>query len=133
MDNAFEAEQELSFYNRRPRTIRRMTIRLFKSGSGREQASLLPGRVEDYVGAANPVRAIDAYVCVLNLPALGFRHAGRRGGVGQPAYNPADLLKLYLYGYFNQFRFSRRLEREARRNLELRGLVPELPHGSGLP
>jgi transposase len=105
-----------------------MTIRTFKSGLCREQASLLPARIDDYVGAANPVRAIEAYVCALNLQALGFRHAGRRGGAGQPPYDPADLLKLYLYGYLNQVRSSRRLEREAQRNLELiwllRGLVP---------
>jgi transposase len=105
-----------------------MTIRTFKSGSCREQTSLLPPRVEDYVEATNPVRAIDAYVGSLDLVALGFRHAGRQSGAGQPPYDPADLLKFYLYGYINQVRSSRRLEREARRNLELiwllRGLVP---------
>ncbi|MBV9194959.1 MAG: transposase, partial [Solirubrobacterales bacterium] len=105
-----------------------MTIRTFKSGPCREQTSLLPPRVEDYVEATNPVRAIDAYVGGLDLVALGFRHAGRQSGAGQPPYDPADLLRLYLYGYINQVRSSRRLEREARRNLELiwllRGLIP---------
>jgi transposase len=74
------------------------------------------------------VRAIEAYVCALDLEKLGFRHAGLGGGAGQPAYDPADLLKLYLYGYLNQVRSSRRLEREAQRNLELiwllKGLTP---------
>lgn len=105
-----------------------MTIRALKRGLCREQASLLPPRIEDYVDATNPVRAIDAYVASLDLVALGFRHAGRHGGAGQPPYDPADLLKLYLYGYINQVRSSRRLEREAGRNLELiwllRGLLP---------
>lgn len=106
-----------------------MTNRTFKPGMSREQASLLPARVEDYVERANPVRAIDAYVCALDLEKLGFRHAGPgSAGVGQPPYDPADLLKLYLYGYLNQIRSSRRLEREAQRNLELiwllKGLTP---------
>src|SRR5690242_4683895 len=106
-----------------------MTNRPFKSGESRDQESLLPSRIEDYVGPDNPVRAIDSYVCALDLAELGFRHAKRRGsGAGQPPYDPADLLKLYLYGYLNQVRSSRRLEREARRNVEvmwlLRGVEP---------
>lgn len=106
-----------------------MTNRTYKSGVSREQVSLLPARVDDYVGPDNPVRAIEAFVGALDLCGLGFRHGGRGdGGVGQPPYDPADLLKLYLYGYLNQVRSSRRLEREAQRNLELiwllRGLRP---------
>ncbi len=106
-----------------------MTNRTFKAGVSREQPSLLPPRVEDYVGADNPVRAIEAYVEALDLGKLGFRHALFRGnGAGQPAYDPADLLKLYLYGYINRVRSSRRLEQEAQRNLELiwllKGLTP---------
>jgi transposase len=105
-----------------------MKNRPFKTGQCREQASFLPPRLEDYVGADNPVRAIEAYVQSLDLAALGFRHAEGDGGAGQPPYDPADLLKLYLYGYLNQVRSSRRLEREARRNVELiwllRGLAP---------
>src|SRR5947209_1602361 len=105
-----------------------MTNRTFKFGASREQTSLLPPRVEDYVGPDNPVRAIEGYVEALDLAKLGFRHAGRGVGVGQPPYDPADLLKLYLYGYLNSVRSSRRLERETRRNLELiwllRGLAP---------
>jgi transposase len=105
-----------------------MTNRTFKAGASREQASLLPPRVEDYVGSDNPVRAIEGYVCALDLGKLGFRHADRGVEVGQPPFDPADLLKLYLYGYLNQIRSSRRLEREACRNLELiwllKGLTP---------
>jgi transposase len=106
-----------------------MTNRTYKAGVSREQASLLPARVEDYVGRDNPVRAIEAYVKRLDLAKLGFCHAQRGRGVGQPPYDPADLLKLYLYGYLNQVRSSRRLEREAQRNLELiwllKGLQPK--------
>jgi transposase len=102
--------------------------RTFKNGISREQASLLPPRMDDYVGPDNPVRAIEAYVCSLELSEFGFKHAEGGGGAGQPPYDPADLLKLYLYGYLNQVRSSRRLEREARRNVEvmwlLRGLAP---------
>jgi transposase len=105
-----------------------MTGRVFKSGQDRQQASFLPPRIEDYVGADNPVRAIEAYVSTLDLRQLGFRLADGNASAGQPAYDPADLLKLYLYGYLNQVRSTRRLEREAGRNLELiwllRGLVP---------
>jgi transposase len=106
-----------------------MTNRTFKTGESRDQASLLPPRVEDYVGPDNPVRAIESYVCVLDLSKLGFRHADRRVEVGQPPYDPADLLKLYLYGYINQIRSSRRLEREACRNLELIWLLKNLKPG----
>src|SRR5258707_13659947 len=105
-----------------------MTNRNFKVGLSREQGSFLPPRIEDYVAPDNPVRAIEAYVSALDLAALGFRYAEGDGGAGQPPYDPADLLKLYLYGYLNQVRSSRRLEREARRNTEviwlLRGLTP---------
>jgi transposase len=84
--------------------------------------------MDDYVALDNPVRAIDAYVGSLDLAKLGFQHVNDAGGAGQPPYDPADLLKLYLYGYLNGVRSSRRLEREARRNVEvmwlLRGLEP---------
>ena len=103
-----------------------MTNRAFKSGESREQPSLFPPRIEDYVGPDNPVRAIDSFVCALDLAKLGFRHADRRTGVGQPPYDPSDLLKLYLYGYINQIRSSRRLQREACRNLELIWLLKNL-------
>ena len=105
-----------------------MTNRTFKTGVNREQPSFLPPRIEDYVGSDNPVRAIDAYVEALDLEELGFRSPGSVGGAGQPPYDPADLLKLYLYGYLQRIRSSRSLEREAGRNIEviwlLRGLAP---------
>src|SRR5881398_3308774 len=106
-----------------------MANRMFKTGVSRDQVSLLPARVEDYVGGDNPVRAIEAFVATLDLERLGFGHAGSGGGVGQPPYDPADLLKLYLYGYLNSVRSSRRLEREAQRNLELIWLLQGLAPG----
>src|ERR1700749_848847 len=107
-----------------------MTNRAFKVGESREQSSLLPRRIEDYVGRDNPVRAIESFVGALALAKLGFGHADRGAEeVGQPPYDPADLLKLYLYGYINQVRSSRRLEREAGRNLELIWLLKGLRPG----
>jgi transposase len=104
------------------------TNRIYKAGQSRAQASFLPPCLEDYVSRDNPVRAIEAYVDSLDLIGLGFGDVGSDGGAGQPPYDPADLLKLYLYGYLHQVRSSRRLEREARRNVELmwllRGLAP---------
>ncbi len=106
-----------------------MTNRPFKTGESREQACLFPPRIEDYLAPDNPVRAIDAFVATLDLVKLGFRHAKRRVGSGQPPYDPSDLLKLYLYGYINRIRSSRRLEQEARRNLELIWLLKNLKPG----
>src|SRR5450432_1405036 len=103
-----EAGQEWRAFSRAACTIRFMTNHTFKSGESREQPSLFPPRIEDYVGPATPVRAIDSFVCALDLAELGFRYADRRAGVGQPPYDPSDLLKLYLYGYINQIRSSRR-------------------------
>jgi transposase len=110
-------------------TIRVMMNRTFKSGDSREQPSLLPARIEDYVGPDNPVRAIDGFVNALDLAKLKFRHAKRGASAGQPPYDPSDLLKLYLYGYINRIRSSRRLEREAGRNLELIWLLRNLKPG----
>src|SRR5882757_9297772 len=110
-------------------TILFMTNRAYKTGLCREQLSLLPARVEDYVARDNPVRAIEAYVCALDLEKLGFRHASGGIGAGQPSYHPADLLKTYLYGYLNRVLSSRRLEQEAQRNLELMWLLKGLTPG----
>jgi transposase len=105
-----------------------MTNRKFKSGVDWHQSSFLPPRVEDYVAPESLVRVIEFFVARLDLIALGFRYAGLYGGAGQPPYDPRDMLKLYLYGYIYRIRSSRRLEREARINLELiwllRGLTP---------
>jgi transposase len=105
-----------------------MTIRSFKTGISREQPSLLPPRIEDYVDSRNPVRAIEAFVDALDLEQLGFRLPASAGGAGQPPYHPGDLLKLFIYGYIFRVRSSRGLAREVWRNLELiwllRGLKP---------
>jgi len=97
-------------------------------GHARDQGLLLPASVEDYVAADSPVRFIDAFVDELNLGEAGFRRS-RPKATGRPGYDPADMLKLYLYGYLNRVRSSRRLEAEAARNLELiwllRGLRPD--------
>lgn len=96
-------------------------------GSDRQQTHLLPATVEDYVGADNPVRFLDAFVDTLDLRAAGFRFPKEDPqGRGRPAYPPADLLKLYLYGYLHQLRASRRLEAECHRNLEVIWLLREL-------
>ena len=126
---ADEAGQEWRAFSGVACTILQMTNRTFKSGESREQPSLLPARIEDYVGPDNPVRAIDSFVCALDLAKLGFKHADRGSGVGQPPYDPSDLLKLYLYGYINRIRSSRQLEREAGRNLELIWLLKNLKPG----
>lgn len=100
--------------------------RRYKAVSSRHQVSLLPPCIEDYVPETNPVRAIDAYVDTLNLAKLGYQHT--EGGIlaGQPAYPPKALLKLYLYGYLNKVRSSRRLESETYRNLEVIWLMEGL-------
>lgn len=106
-----------------------MSSRLYKQGKDRLEPAALPQRIEDFVGADNPVRAIDAYVETLNLAELGFdRIEPNRTSAGQPAFPPAALLMLYLYGYINRARSSRTLARECQRNLEviwlMRGLCP---------
>lgn len=99
-----------------------------KQGMDRHQVALLPPSVEDYVPSNHLVRVIDAFAEHLDISSLGFtksttKHTGRK------PYSPADLLKCFLYGYFNQITSSRRLEKEAQRNLELiwllRGLAPD--------
>ena len=98
------------------------------SGGDRSQLLLLPDSVDDYVGSDNVVRFIDAFVDGLDLKAAGFERVQAKS-TGRPGYDPADLLKLYIYGYLNRVRSSRRLEVETRRNLEviwlLRRLTPD--------
>ena len=91
-------------------------------GIDRQQAVLFPEALDDYVGAENPVRVIDAFVDQLDLAALGFQRT-TPSDLGRPAYDPRDLLKLYVYGYLNRTRSSRRLEREAHRNVEVMWLM----------
>jgi transposase len=97
-------------------------------GEDRGQAALLPAAIEDYVMADAPVRVIDAFVDGLNVGELGFGRS-TPAATGRPPYHPKDLLKLYIWGYFNEVRSSRRLERECRRNVEamwlLRRLCPD--------
>ncbi|WP_432742307.1 transposase [Methylobacter sp. G7] len=103
-----------------------MTPRRYKAVSNRHQISLLPPSIEDYVQETNPVRAIDAYVSTLDLAKQGFQNTSGVILAGQPAYPPEALLKLYLYGYINKVRSSRRLESETYRNLDVIRLVEAL-------
>jgi transposase len=88
------------------------------SGHDRSQMLLLPEAVDDYVGADNPVRFIDAFVDELDLAAAGFVRVEPKS-TGRPGYAPTDPLKLYIYGYLNRVRSSRRLEMESNRNIEV--------------
>jgi transposase len=94
-------------------------------GHDRSQLLLLPEAVDDYVGAENPVRFIDAFVDGLDLAALGFIGTVPKA-TGRPGYAPADLLKLYIYGYLNRVRSSRRLEAETHHNIEVIWLLRHL-------
>jgi transposase len=96
----------------------------FIEGLDRDQTSLLPACIDDYVDEQNPVRAIDAFVGILDLAVLGFNVEPE--ATGRPGYHPSTMLKLYLYGYLNQVQSSRRLERECGRNLELIWLMGRL-------
>ena len=96
-----------------------MAERRYQKVHSRSEVMLLPPCLDDYVSGHNPVRAIDAFVGTLDLQALGFTHTEATPGAGQPAFDPALLLKLYLYGYQHGVRSSRRLEAETRRNLEV--------------
>jgi transposase len=94
-------------------------------GSDRGQVTLFPDRLEDWIGEDNPVRVIDAFVEALELSGLGFARA-EAAATGRPGYHPAVLLKLYIYGYLNRVQSSRRLEREACRNVEVMWLCGRL-------
>jgi len=95
------------------------------SGVDREQITLFPESVDDYISFDNAVRFLDAFVDHLDMASLGFKHASLRE-TGRPPYHPGDLLKLYLYGYINRIRSSRLLERESKRNLEVMWLLKRL-------
>src|SRR4051812_10586309 len=94
-------------------------------GESRNQRPLLGPSLDEVLGADHPARVIDAFVETLDLAALGFSKVVPEA-TGRPSYRPADLLKLYVYGYTNQMRSSRRLEREAIRNLEGQWLINRL-------
>jgi transposase len=94
-------------------------------GEGRNQAALFPVVLDDFVPADHLCRVIDAFVEKLGMSELGFERA-QPAETGRPGYDPRDLLKLYLCGYLNQIRSSRRLEAECRRNVELMWLLGRL-------
>lgn len=97
----------------------------FIEGRDRQQVTLLPECLDDFIGEDNPVRVVDAFVAELDLRALGFEGA-TPAAVGRPSYDPAVLLKIYIYGYLNRVASSRRLERECQRNVELMWLTGRL-------
>lgn len=101
--------------------------RRYKQLQSRGQAELFPSRVDDYVDSNHPIRALDLYVENLDLAKLGFNNtAPNTAASGQPAYPPAALLKLYLYGYLNRIKSSRQLEKECHRNVEAMWLMQGL-------
>ena len=100
-------------------------MKRFVEGEDRTQGVLLPEFLDDYVAEDNPVRVIDVFVDELDLHALGFAGVVPEA-TGRPAYHPATMLKVYLYGYLNRVQSSRRLERETQRNIELMWLTGRL-------
>src|SRR5580765_6451522 len=100
-------------------------MKRFVEGEDRQQTTLLPDSLEDYVRDDNPVRVIDVFIDDLDLGALGFAGVVPEA-TGRLSYHPATLLKVYLYGYLNRIQSSRRLERETQRNIELMWLTGRL-------
>src|SRR6516162_8517983 len=100
-------------------------MRRFVEGLDRGQSTLFPERLEDWVGEDNAVRVIDVFVEEIDLAELGFSGVDPEA-TGRPSYHPSALLKLYVYGYLNRVQSSRRLEREAGRNVELMWLLGRL-------
>jgi len=100
-------------------------MKRFIQSTDRSQITLFPEQLEDYVAEDNPVRVVDVFVEQLDLDKLGFKGVTPLK-TGRPAYHPAILLKLYIYGYLNRIQSSRRLERESQRNLELIWLLERL-------
>src|ERR671910_882212 len=100
-------------------------MRRFVEGVDRSQTTLFPESLDDWIGDDNPVRVIDAFVDALDLRSLGFGRVVPEA-TGRPSYHPAILLKLYIYGYLNRVQSSRRLEREAGRNVEVMWLLGRL-------
>jgi len=100
-------------------------MKRYIEGVDRGQGTLFPEQLEDWVGEDNPVRVIDVFVDELDLNGLGFERAEPEA-TGRPGYHPSVLLKLYIYGYLNRVQSSRRLEREAGRNVEVMWLTGRL-------
>jgi transposase len=105
--------------------LRELRMSRFIVGEQRTQSVLFPEQLEDWITEDNPVRAVDGFVDELDLSELGFAGA-QPAATGRPAYHPATLLKIYIYGYLNRIQSSRRLEREAQRNVELVWLTGRL-------
>ncbi len=106
-------------------------MKRFIEGDGRSQSTLFPEHLDDWIAEDNPVRVIDAFVDELDLKDLGFEGA-IPAETGRPAYHPATLLKIYIYGYLNRVQSSRRLEREAQRNVEVVCGLADRPADAGL-
>ena len=100
-------------------------MKRFVAGADRAQSILLPESLDDFIAESNPVRVIDAFVDALNLAELGFEGV-EPAATGRPSYHPSVHLKLYIYGYLNRVQSSRRLEREAGRNVEVMWLLGRL-------
>ena len=96
----------------------------FIQGEDRSQATLFPERLDDYVAEDSSVRVIDVFIDELDLSGMGFKTQPNE--TGRPAYHPTTMLKLFVYGYLNRVHSSRRLEREAQRNVELMWLTGRL-------
>ena len=100
-------------------------MKRFIEGVDRNQTTLFPDRLEDWIDEDNPVRVIDVFVDEQDLFDLGFERVVPHW-TGRPGYHPSSLLKLYIYGYLNRVQSSRRLEREAGRNVEVMWLLGRL-------
>src|SRR6202158_5016347 len=105
--------------------VRDGSMKRFIEGEDRNQVTLLPECLDDYIAEDNPVRVIDVFIDELDLTGLGFEGVAP-ADTGRPAYHPAVLLKIYVYGYLNRLQSSRRLERETQRNVELMWLTGKL-------
>ncbi len=100
-------------------------MKRFIEGENRYQSTLFPESLEDYIAEDNAIRIVDAFVNKLDLKELGFEGA-EPSETGRPGYQPAVMLKIYIYGYLNRIHSSRRLERESHRNVELIWLTGRL-------
>jgi len=116
---------ELILAIRFSRDLREDWMRRFVEGADRGQSSLFPDRLEDWIGEDNPVRVVDVFVDELDLAEVGFSGVAPEA-TGRPSYHPSVLLKLYIYGYLNRVQSSRRLERDAGRNVEVMWLTGRL-------
>ena len=101
-------------------------MKRFIEGEERSQVTLLPECLDDYIAEDNPVRVVDVFVDELESARSSASRAREPAATGRPSYHPAVLLKIYIYGYLNRVQSSRRLEREAQRNVELMWLTGRL-------